>query len=65
MDEQQSKYAVLYLRVSTEEQVDNYSLSSQEEICKKEAAKRGYQVIKVFKEEGRSAKNIYCRTTDR
>ena len=27
------KKAVLYLRVSTEEQVDNFSLDTQEEIC--------------------------------
>ena len=36
------KKAVLYLRVSTEEQVDNFSLDTQEEICRKEAEKRGY-----------------------
>src|SRR3989344_6029959 len=55
------KKAILYLRVSTEEQVDNFSLDSQEEICRKEAEKRGYEIIDVFKEEGRSAKNISGR----
>ena len=55
------KLAVLYLRVSTEEQVDNFSLGTQEEICKKEAEKRGYQVIEIFREEGRSAKSITGR----
>ncbi len=55
------KYAVLYLRVSTEEQVDNFSLSTQEDICRKEAEKRGYQVTEVFREEGRSAKSIIGR----
>lgn len=61
MQESSSQGAVLYLRVSTEEQVENYSLASQEEICKKEAKKRGYEVVKIFKEEGRSAKNISGR----
>ncbi|MBA3723499.1 MAG: recombinase family protein [Candidatus Levybacteria bacterium] len=55
------KKAVLYLRVSTEEQVDNFSLNTQEEICRKEAEKRGYEIIEVFREEGRSAKNIIGR----
>ncbi len=55
------KRAVLYLRVSTEEQVDNFSLDTQEEICRKEAEKRGYDVIEVFREEGRSAKTIVGR----
>ncbi len=56
-----TKKAVIYLRVSTEEQVENYSLGSQEEICKREAARRGYQIAEIFKEEGRSAKNISGR----
>jgi site-specific DNA recombinase len=55
------KRAVLYLRVSTEEQVDNFSLDTQEEICRKEAEKRGYEVVEVFREEGRSAKSITGR----
>ena len=55
------KKAVIYLRVSTEEQVDNFSLGTQEGICLKEAERRGYEVIKMFKEEGRSAKTILGR----
>ena len=68
--------AVLYLRVSTDEQVDNYSLGTQEDICKREVEKRNLQICKVFREEGRSAKNIkgrpslielleYCRKNKR
>ena len=55
------KRAVIYLRVSTEEQVDNFSLDTQEEICRKEAEKRGYEVVEIFREEGRSAKSIAGR----
>ena len=55
------KQAVIYLRVSTEEQVDNYSLETQENICKKEAGNRKMEIIKIFREEGRSAKTITGR----
>lgn len=55
------KRAIIYLRVSTEEQVDNFSLDTQEEICRKEAEKRGFVIIDIFREEGRSAKNIIGR----
>lgn len=61
--EQQSEKAVVYIRVSTEEQVENYSLGTQEEICRKEAEKRKLEVVKVFREEGRSAKTITGRPT--
>ena len=57
----QTKQAVIYLRVSTEEQVDNFSLDTQEKICKQEAERRKMSVVKTFKEEGRSAKNISGR----
>lgn len=55
------KRAIIYLRVSTEEQVDNFSLDTQEEICRKEADKRGYEIVEIFREEGRSAKSILGR----
>lgn len=68
--------AVIYVRVSTEEQVENYSLDTQLEICQKEAEKRGIEVVEVFREEGRSAKTVsgrpelirlleYCRKNKR
>lgn len=57
------KNAVVYLRVSTEEQVDNFSLGTQEEICRKEALRRGFKIIEIFSEEGRSAKTIVGRPT--
>ena len=55
------KRAIIYLRVSTEEQVENFSLDTQEEICRKEADKKGFQIVDIFREEGRSAKNITGR----
>lgn len=59
--QKQSDNAVVYLRVSTEEQVDNYSLDTQEDICKKEADRKALTVVKIFREEGRSAKTINGR----
>lgn len=56
-----SKRALLYLRVSTEEQLNNFSLKTQEDICRKEAERRGYIIEKIFKEEGKSAKSISGR----
>lgn len=60
-DDVKPKKAIIYLRVSTEEQVDNFSLGTQEELCRKEALRRGFEIIEVFKEEGRSAKTILGR----
>ncbi|MEK7095637.1 MAG: recombinase family protein [Patescibacteria group bacterium] len=52
------KKAYVYIRVSSEEQVSNYSLENQEEYCRKEATSKGYEVVKVFREEGISAKTL-------
>ncbi len=61
-DEQKQVHsAVIYLRVSTEEQVDNFSLDTQLEICTKEAERRGIEIISTFREEGKSAKTITGR----
>ena len=50
------KNAVIYCRVSTTEQVEGTSLGYQEKVCKEYAEKKGYHVLKVFIEEGESAK---------
>lgn len=55
------KRAVVYIRVSSEEQVDNFSLETQERICLQEAERKNMEVIQIFREEGRSAKNITGR----
>ncbi len=57
----EKQQAVIYLRVSTEEQVDNYSLDTQANICRREAERRGLSVGEIFREEGRSAKTIVDR----
>ncbi len=50
--------AIIYTRVSTEEQAKHgYSLSKQELECKNFAVRNGYDILKIFKEEGVSAKS--------
>jgi site-specific DNA recombinase len=53
-----NKYAVAYIRVSSEDQVTNFSLSNQEDYCRKEAERRGYILEEIFRDEGKSAKNL-------
>lgn len=48
--------AVVYCRVSTDEQVKGYSLKSQEIECRAYAEKNGIEVAKCFIERGESAK---------
>lgn len=49
--------AVIYTRVSTTEQAKHgYSLASQELECKKFANKEGINIVKIYREEGVSAK---------
>lgn len=46
-----------YIRVSTDEQLDGYSLSAQEKAINDFASLKGWQVVNIYKEEGRSAKS--------
>ncbi len=48
--------AVIYTRVSSKDQLQGYSLESQEKVCREFAAKHNLEVLKVFREEGESAK---------
>jgi len=43
-----AKKVVLYLRVSSQEQVDNSSLETQERGCGDYALRNGYEVDRVF-----------------
>ncbi len=50
------KRAVVYVRVSTAQQVDGASLDNQEERCNEWALRNGVLVMRTFREEGASAK---------
>ena len=54
--------AAIYIRVSTEEQVrQGVSLAAQEEALQNYAKALGYEVFKIYKDEGKSAKDIKGR----
>jgi predicted site-specific integrase-resolvase len=48
--------AVVYIRVSTSEQVENFSLDTQERACREYCDREELDVDRVFREEGESAK---------
>jgi site-specific DNA recombinase len=54
------KKALIYCRVSTEEQAKNnrFSLDAQQRICKKSAKDSGYRIIEIFIDPGKSATNM-------
>ena len=63
--------AIIYTRVSSDEQVKGTSLNDQEARCRQYCADQGLVVLEIFREEGASAKTIdrqmllkameYCR----
>lgn len=56
MEGREMKVAI-YTRVSSQEQIDGYSLSAQQEICTAFAQQRGWQVFHVYEEPGRSGRS--------
>ena len=50
--------AVIYCRVSTTEQAQNLSLSTQQRLCREYCTREGLEVARVFVEEGESAKSL-------
>ncbi len=53
---QAKRFAVLYCRVSTVEQVSNFSLDTQQKECERFCRLQGLEPLRVFVEEGESAK---------
>src|SRR5262245_50339540 len=53
--EQQRQTAVVYARVSSEEQVQGYSIQAQLRACREWAEKNRYTVAKEYRDEGHSA----------
>jgi site-specific DNA recombinase len=49
-------FAVIYIRVSTSRQLENASLETQLRACREFCDRNCWSVIKVFREEGESAK---------
>jgi len=56
------KLAAIYIRVSTEDQVKHgVSLAAQEEALQNYCKALGYEIFKIYRDEGKSAKNITGR----
>ena len=53
--------AVGYLRVSSEDQVTNFSLENQKDFCQKFCRDHEYELVKVFVDAGRSASTLEGR----
>jgi len=49
--------AAIYTRVSSEEQIEGHSLSAQAEIIRNFCFQRGWTVVQMYEERGRSGKN--------
>ena len=47
--------AAAYIRVSDLSQVEGHSLDAQERLCAEECRKRGWDLVRVYREEGKSA----------
>lgn len=60
MENDEGLRAVIYARVSTEEQEEGFSLEAQIDACRKFCELRKWRVVKIFKEVG-SAKDIAKR----
>lgn len=58
---QKMQKAVIYTRVSSDEQIEGYSLEVQEKECRRYAKANNLQVETVFREEGASAKTVNGR----
>ncbi len=50
--------AIIYVRVSSEEQTYNFSLAGQEKSCRELANREGLKILEIFREEGVSAKTL-------
>ncbi len=59
--DREGKRCDLYYRVSTEMQVDGYSLETQKTCLKKFAEREGMQIVEMYEDAGKSGKSIEGR----
>lgn len=57
----EGKKCVIYIRVSTEMQVDGYSLEAQKSMLKRYADREGMIIIEIYEDAGKSGKSIEGR----
>jgi site-specific DNA recombinase len=57
--DQRPKTAIIYTRVSTEEQAEyGFSLAHQEDLLRRECVRKGIQILEHFQDDGYSAKDF-------
>ena len=56
MSNPETKRAVAYVRVSSVSQVDGHSLNAQERLFHELCKSRGWEPVRVYREEGKSAR---------
>lgn len=61
VDQTQIKNVVTYIRVSSSDQIENFSLETQQEDLMKLITYKGYNLVEKFKDPGVSGKNIIKR----
>ena len=49
------KNDIIYIRVSSKEQIETFSLSNQEKFCRELSERDGYDVLEVWKQNTASA----------
>ena len=47
---------IIYIRVSSDEQVKGTSLENQDELCRAYCKSKGIEIVGIYREEGASAK---------
>lgn len=57
----EGKRCVIYIRVSTEMQVDGYSLEAQKSVLKRYADREGMIIVYIYEDAGKSGKSIEGR----
>lgn len=57
----EGKKCVIYIRVSTEMQVDGYSLDGQKTILERYAEREGMKIVYIYEDAGKSGKSINGR----
>jgi len=56
MEKTETKRGIIYCRVSSKDQIDGTSLSSQERFCREYTERNNIKILKTYIEKGESAK---------
>ena len=60
-----NKRAIIYLRISSDKQIDNTSLETQEKISRTYCETEGFEIVEITKNEAVSAKETNVKRVSR